>query len=139
MPLVYQSTCSLFRAGSPRRDCRSPAAWRSSFVQQLISHSSTNQIIQTLLFIKKRLPTNVGQTAHDHPTLSYGLFVRITPTRLCLNTFGVSCGQKFLIIVSFGPRDDQLSLASASTTSATAATAPLSITPTITVTTPAEA
>ena len=44
---------------------------------------------------KKRLPTNVGQTAHDHSALCYGLFVRITPTRLCLNTFGVSCGQKF--------------------------------------------
>jgi hypothetical protein len=59
------------------------------------SLSSRKQITQTLLFIKKRLPTNVGQTAHDHSVLCYGLFVRITPTRLCLNTFGVSCRQKF--------------------------------------------
>jgi hypothetical protein len=70
----------------------------SARVRYTISPSSGNRITQTLLFIKKK-------TAHDHSALCYGLFVRITPTRLCLNTFGVSCGQKFSFIVSFGPRD----------------------------------
>ena len=69
-----------------------PGTWHSSFGQQqltlvneiryTISPSSRNTIIQgAIIHKKKRLPTKVGQAAHDRPALCYGLFVRI-PSRV---------------------------------------------------------
>jgi hypothetical protein len=106
VPLVHQSTSGLFRAG-PRRDCRIPAR-RSSFVQQLtlINCHALGNITQPKEYYNNSNAIIHKKTAHRCGSNGpYGLFIRITPTRLCLNTFRVSCGQGIKIIVSFRPRD----------------------------------
>jgi hypothetical protein len=99
---VYQSTCGLFCAGSPRRDCRSlailirPTTHLINFhalgdITQLKEYNNSNAIIHK----KKDCPQKwVKRPMITRHCVMGFLFVRITPTRLCLNTFGVSCGQK---------------------------------------------
>jgi len=115
----------------------------STRVRYTISPSSRNN--SSAIIDKKNCP--LGQTAHDKLALRCGLFVCIrTFTRLCLNRFissGKSCGETLLIS---DHRTDQLSLASTSIASAPITSAPTAstaatttITPTISVTAPAEA
>jgi hypothetical protein len=76
------SQLAAFFAQGPRRDCRSlailirPTTHLINFhalgeIIQLKEYNNSNAIIHK----KKRLPTKVGQTAHDHPALCHGLFV----------------------------------------------------------------